>query len=103
MHSSGRNGARAPKISGGTCLMTFARARTGAGNLQLRMQPSGTLTWIGRTRPSLLGILEVSMHLIGYTAVAQVMLYEALIAALRCCGDDPAKSMYTLSPRISSR
>ena len=63
--SLGSSGARAPKISGGMCFITLARALTGAGKVQLTMLPSGATTVSGRTRPSLFGTWGTSMHLIG--------------------------------------
>ena len=61
----GMSSAMAPKIRGGMCLMTLARAATGAGNVQFTMEPSGAVIFTGRIRPSLLKMYGASIALMG--------------------------------------
>jgi hypothetical protein len=71
---SPKAGQSAPNSTWLMLLVVLARALTGWGKVVLRIEPSGALTWIGRNRPSLLGIVGTSAHLKGYMLLLKVTL-----------------------------
>ena len=67
-------GQTAPKITWFRLFVVFARDFTGCGNVALRIEPDGAVTWIGRNSPSLFGTSGTSAHLNGNIVDANVVL-----------------------------